>query len=68
MPTVFTRVSRALITAHQHLLLFNLKRAPVLEQSAIYRESNVYNLLDQARFMDTHDTVVEVEHGPAREG
>lgn len=57
---VFSDIARALIIAHKHLLLFNLKREPVAEQQRIQQQqSQVYSLLDQARFFDPNGSVVE---------
>ena len=66
--TVFTRVSRALIIAHKHLLLFNLKREPALDRKTTYQASQVYSLLDQSRFFDPHGLIVGKKHKPPREG
>ena len=66
--TVFTSVARSLIIVHKHLLLFNLKRASSLDRSATYQGSQVYSVVDQARFVDPNGTVVRGKHEKPHEG
>lgn len=65
---VFTDIARALIVTHKHLLLFNLKREPVAQQHSTQQQSQVYSLLDQARFFDPNGSVVEGGGKPPRKG
>lgn len=38
---IFTDVAKALIVAHKHLLLFNLKREPVVQEHSTQQQSQV---------------------------
>lgn len=62
---IFTDVAKALIVAHKYLLLFNLKREPVVQEHSTQQQSQV---LDQTRFFDPNGLVVEGEGGPSRIG
>ena len=58
---IFTDVAKALIVAHKHPLLLNLKRE---QEHSTQQQSQVYSLLDQTRFFDPNGLVVEGEGGP----
>jgi hypothetical protein len=65
---IFTDVARAMIIAHKHLLLFNLKREPVMQRQNTQQQSQIYSLLDQIRFLDPDGLVAEGEGRPPRKG
>ena len=60
---IFIDVARALIVAHKHLLVFNLKREPTT-QLLTQEQCQVYSLPDQIRFLDPNGLVRD---GPGRE-
>jgi hypothetical protein len=65
---VYTNVAKALIVAHKHLLIFNLKREPDKESRTTRQQAQIYSLLDQIRFLDPNALVVEGENVIPRKG
>ncbi|KAH8672579.1 hypothetical protein BGZ60DRAFT_514225 [Tricladium varicosporioides] len=65
---IFIDVARTLIIAHKHLLLFNLKREPVMQRHNTQQQSQIYSLLDQTRFLDPDGLVAKGEDQSPRKG
>jgi len=65
---VFIDVTRTMIAAHRHLLVLNMKREPVARGQQNIQQSQLYSLLDQARFFDPNGLMVSENGRSVRKG
>lgn len=64
---VYLDVGRRLIASHKHLLLLNLRREKH-SKSSMQRDTTLFSLVDQCRFLDTNATVVDAPGQKPRKG